>query len=127
MTNSFINFLIVGAGSCLGGMARYAISLLQAHSPAQSFPKATLATNLAGCLIIGLVYGIIQRGAPLNDGLKLFLTIGFCGGFTTYSTFINENFRLLSEGQIIPFLTYTIASLVGGFILLWVGYRLGRI
>lgn len=60
----------------------------------KGFPVGTLAVNLAGCLLIGILYGLFDRGTAASPELRLFLAVGLCGGFTTFSTFINENFLI---------------------------------
>lgn len=119
--------LLVGAGSCLGGMARYILSkIVQCVSPGV-FPWATFCVNVFGCFILGLIYGLLTKGFQLSEGMKLFLTVGFCGGFTTFSTFINENFQLLEQGLSFQFLLYAASSLLAGFLLLYAGYQIARI
>ena len=124
--STLANILIAGAGSCLGGMARYGITKLCTKPEAGTFPWGTLLVNLAGCLIIGILCGAIERGATLSAEMRLFLTVGVCGGFTTFSTFMNENYGLLASGHTALFFLYTAASLIGGLALVWCGYILTR-
>ena len=77
---------MVGSGSFLGGAARYVVSLLMKNL-GKSFPWATLAANLLGCLLIGCLWGLFSRGANEGSSWALFLTVGFCGGFTTFPPF----------------------------------------
>ena len=124
--NTLTNILIVGAGSCLGGMLRYLVSrALQGvcHTP---FPWGTFAVNVAGCFIIGLIFGFIDKGCQISDSLKLFLTVGFCGGFTTFSTFMNENYLLFSGSNHIALLLYALGSMVAGFLAIYGAYYLAR-
>ena len=128
MTISLTNILLVGAGSCLGGIARYIVSKIIASGASTSFPWGTLTVNVIGCLILGLTCGLIERGENVSAGIRLFLTVGFCGGFTTFSTFVNENFIIGSQnGMPVQALIYSIVSLAGGFLMLYAGYRLGRL
>ena len=83
MTGIIRNILIVGTGSFLGGAARYAISLLMKNL-SKGFPMATLAANLAGCLLIGILWGCFCRNSNDGSSWALFMTVGFCGGFTTF-------------------------------------------
>ena len=100
--------LFVGAGSFLGGVARYLLSrLIQSHV-ASGFPWGTMTVNVAGCLLIGLLYGCMERAGWMNPELRLFLTVGFCGGFTTFSTFIHENYILLGGGHFLPSIPFLV-------------------
>ncbi|MDE6416074.1 MAG: fluoride efflux transporter CrcB [Duncaniella sp.] len=127
MNISFSNILWVAAGSGFGGMTRYIISRIMQTLFPGSFPWGTFIVNVLGCFILGLIYGFIEKGFHLTDGLKLFLTIGFCGGFTTFSTFINENFQLLEQELTAQFLLYSISSFVSGLLLIYAGYQIARI
>ncbi|MFR1233274.1 MAG: fluoride efflux transporter FluC [Evtepia gabavorous] len=82
----FCNCLAVGAGGALGAVCRYGMSLLPVLQRG-AFPLPTLLTNLLGAILIGLVVGAGQRWANLSPTLLLFLRVGVCGGFTTFSTF----------------------------------------
>lgn len=121
------NILIVGAGSCVGGIARYAVSRVIASSAHSAFPWGTLAVNVAGCFIIGLVYGYIDRGGYMSDWLRLFLTVGFCGGFTTFSTFMHENFLLFGSPDYMLLAAYAVVSILAGFGMLYLGFAAMRV
>lgn len=119
---------MVGAGSCFGGMARYIVGrMVQAVWPTAAFPWGTFLVNVAGCFIIGLVFGLIDRGCQLNDHLRLFITVGFCGGFTTFSTFMHENYLLFTGSQHLTVALYAIASVLTGFLMLYLAYYLTRL
>lgn len=119
--------LIVGAGSCLGGVSRYLVSrMMQTICPGE-FPWGTFVVNVVGCLIIGLVYGLIDRGCEMNEGVKLFLTVGFCGGFTTFSTFMHENYLLFSGSHLLTVGAYAALSVFVGFLMVYAGYLLTRL
>lgn len=129
---NFTNLMAVFIGSGLGGVLRYALSrLTQAHVHAASiFPWSTFAVNILGCFLIGLFYGIFDRHAPstfLSPELRLLLTVGFCGGFTTFSTFINENYLLFQSSNLHIVAAYVAASVIAGFIMLYAGYTVCRI
>ena len=80
--------------------------------------------NSLGCFIIGLLYGLFDRGNLMNTNLKLFLTVGFCGGFTTFSTFMGDNFQLIKAENFFYSSVYLGASIICGYLLLFLGYSL---
>ena len=114
------NILAVGAGSFIGGIARYLISLVM-KGISKGFPLATLAVNLLGCFIIGLLWGILSRNASESTSWGLFLTVGLCGGFTTFSTFSKEALTMLQTGQIWGFTSYIALSVLAGIALVALG------
>lgn len=116
----------IGAGSFLGGVARYGVARLLGMWPEISSFWGTFAANVVGCLLIGVIYGMMQRFNVMNDNLRLFMTVGFCGGFTTFSTFINENYSILSEGRYLQMALYAGGSLMAGLIAVHFGYLLTR-
>ena len=75
----------IGAGSFVGGVARYLLSHVVQTNVASGFPWGTMVVNILGCFFIGLLYGLFERGSIMNGDLRVFLTTGFCGGFTTFS------------------------------------------
>ena len=85
-----------------------------------------MTVNLVGCLLIGLFFGYVESRQWFSPQLRLFLTIGFFGSFTTFSTFAFENLELLREGNYLNFSIYTLVSVVGGILLVWGGYMLTR-
>lgn len=125
------NILAVFIGSGLGGVCRYLVGrAVQSHVTATVFPWGTFAVNVAGCFLIGLFYGIFNRFAPsalLSPHLRLLLTVGFCGGFTTFSTFINENYLLFHTSQWLTVLGYLLLSVAVGFAMLYAGYFVSRL
>lgn len=120
----FKDFLIVGLGSFLGGGLRYVISRLL--PVAAGFPLGTFAVNVVGCFLIGLLYGLKWDGGWMSPSTRLLLTAGFCGGFTTFSTFINECGVLVKDGNMLMPALYVLASLVVGFIALLLGNWLSQ-
>ena len=107
--------IFIGMGSCLGGIARYLLTRWVQGSTSSSFPYGTLAVNLLGCLAIGMLYGLFDRHGWMGPELRAFLVVGFCGGFTTFSTFALENFAMLRDGNWVP------AALVLGIGAVWLG------
>lgn len=113
--------LIIGLGGFLGTIARFGISKLNLYWQFLSIPIGTLAVNVLGSFLIGFFIGLSQKGGLVNTNLQLFLTVGICGGFTTFSTFSNENLQLLQNGQIFTALSYTVLSVVLGFGAVYLG------
>ena len=119
------NIIAVGAGSFIGGIARYLVSLAM-KCISKGFPWATVLVNLIGCLIIGLLWGFLSRNASESTSWGLFLTVGLCGGFTTFSTFSKEALTMLQSGQIWGFASYIALSILAGIALVALGYYIGR-
>ena len=118
------NILLVGAGSFFGGALRYIVSLLVKYTG--GFPWATFTVNLLGCLLIGVLWGIFSRCANASQQLVLFLSVGFCGGFTTFSTFSKESFQLIQSGNWLYFSLYVAGSILLGLLLVAVGYQIAK-
>ncbi len=116
--------LVIGLGSFCGGIFRFLLSRWVQGMVFFSFPLGTFVVNMTGCFLIGLFYGLFDRSNCWNPELRLFLTVGLCGGFTTFSTFINENFLLLREQQWFSFAMYTGLSVVVGLSVVYLGYWL---
>jgi fluoride exporter len=89
--------LIVGFGGGIGSIARFLSQKGAERLLDNSFPIGTFLVNVIGCFIIGVVYSLSERGNFLSPEIRLFLTVGLCGGFTTFSTFSYDNFNMLSE------------------------------
>ena len=119
------NILAVGAGSFIGGIARYLVSLAM-KGIGKGFPWATLAVNLLGCLMIGLLWGLLSRNATETTSWGLFLTVGLCGGFTTFSTFSKEALTMLQTGNTWGFASYIALSVIIGIALVALGYHIAR-
>lgn len=112
------NVLLVAIGGALGSVLRYLTSLFVAHYFSGKFPLATFIINFIGCFLIGVFLHFSLRA---DEKLKYLFVIGFCGGFTTFSTFANENLQLFQNGNYILALGYTLASVVLGILAVWLG------
>ncbi|MDD3566970.1 MAG: fluoride efflux transporter CrcB [Bacteroidales bacterium] len=102
--------LIVGTGGFIGTVGRFLLSRLIHTNTLTSFPLGTFTVNIIGCLLIGIIYGVSGRSNIISPDLRLFLTVGFCGGFTSFSTFSSENIFLLRDGNFMLFALYTSLS-----------------
>jgi CrcB protein len=119
--------LLVGTGGFLGSVSRFLASrLIQSNLPS-AFPFGTFFVNITGCLLIGLIYGFSDRSSLLTPGWKMFLAAGFCGGFTTFSTFANENLALLRDGNFFHFAIYTGLSVFLGITATFFGVLITKI
>ncbi|EGW48476.1 crcB protein [Prevotella sp. C561] len=117
--------LLVGVGSFVGGSLRMLISKYVQLAIAGSFPLGTMVVNVLGCFLIGIFSSLPNSNGGVSPAVRLLLTTGFCGGFTTFSTFMNENATLLKGGDGFMLSSlYIIASLAFGFIALLVGRHL---
>ena len=119
------DLLLVGLGSGLGGMCRYLVSQLLVTTQ-NGFPWGTFTVNIVGSLLIGLLWGLSSRLPSLSPALTLLFMVGFCGGFTTFSTFSREGLSLLQTQNYTLFLLYTLGSVVLGILAVMVGYIWGK-
>ena len=118
--------LIVFIGGGLGTVMRFLISKILPYS-GKGFPWSTFSANMIGCLIIGVITGYFLRNISENQSeWILFATIGFCGGFTTFSSFANENFLFLRDENYIIMLIYSILSVLSGILMIYLGIILER-
>lgn len=113
--------LIVGTGSFLGGASRFILSRYVQNHSYSSFPFGTFAVNILGCFLIGILMGLSQRNSLLNNEWRMFLTVGFCGGFTTFSTFAGDNISLLRDGNFLYFALYAGLSVFFGLVAAYLG------
>lgn len=118
------NLLLVLLGGGLGSIARYLLSYFFTKNNVSNFPWATFMANSLGCLLIGLLFGYIQKNNLQNETLKLLLITGFCGGFTTFSTFSLENIQFIQNQNYNLAIIYTLASISVGFLAVIIGFKL---
>ena len=120
--------VLVSIGSFFGGGMRYWVSKMVQSCSLVGFPFGTMAVNVLGCLIIGFLSGLNWNGIGLmSPSTKLLLTTGFCGGFTTFSTFMNEGSALMKEEQYVYMMLYLFGSLALGLIAVLIGHQLAKL
>jgi CrcB protein len=113
--------MIAGAGGFLGTVSRFLTSRYFQNLILSSFPFGTFIVNITGCLLIGIFFGLSEKGNLLSPEWRMFLTVGFCGGFTTFSTFAGENIALLKDGNFFYFALYTGLSVFLGLMATFLG------
>lgn len=111
-----VPFLAVGLGSMAGGISRYGLTLATQNLSAFSLPFGTLLSNIAGCLVIGLLAGFGAKTELMSSEMRLLLATGYCGGFTTMSSFIYELGQFMQDKEYFFASTYFLATLVGAAI-----------
>lgn len=109
------SLLLIFLGGGTGSVLRYLLSTSICRQGATSFPWGTFTVNIMGCILIGVFYALASR-IPIHPDIKLMLTIGLCGGFTTFSTFSNESLQLLKSGLYLSFFAYVVGSVVLGIL-----------
>jgi len=110
-------YLLVGVGSFVGGNARYIVGRVVGGMIDARFPLGTFLINVSGSFVLGVIGGLVaQRAVPHADAIRLALGVGFCGGFTTFSTFEFETHALFEDGIWLTALTNIFISLFSGLI-----------
>ncbi|MDR0427238.1 MAG: fluoride efflux transporter CrcB [Dysgonamonadaceae bacterium] len=117
--------LLVGLGGGIGSILRFLISRMSIKWSVGHFPVGTFFVNLLGCFLIGILIGLSFKN-NLNNNLRDFLIVGFCGGYTTFSTFSLENYLLFQEGNYGTLIVYILTSILLGFSAVWAGLLLTR-
>ncbi|MDR1877326.1 MAG: fluoride efflux transporter CrcB [Flavobacteriaceae bacterium] len=121
------HILLIGLGGALGSVLRYLTAVYTAKHYSGTFPLATFLINITGCVLIGLFIGLAERYQLINTDIRLFLITGFCGGYTTFSTFSSENLQLFQNGNPITLFSYIFSSVLIGIVGVWLGSLLSKI
>ena len=120
-----MTWVAVGVGGALGSMARHAVNVLHARWLVTRFPIGTVAVNLVGCFVIGLLTGLIaSERVTMRPYWREFVFVGVLGGFTTFSTFGLDTF-VLSRESLGAALANVAVQVIGGLLAVWAGYRWG--
>ena len=117
--------VLIFIGGGFGSVFRYLLGKYL-NNPETGIPFGTFAANILGSLFIGIILGLAAKNEALNQNQTLLLATGFCGGFTTFSTFAYENHVFLKNGDFVSFSFYTIASFVVAFLAVFFGMYLTR-
>ena len=117
------NILLVGVGGFFGSISRYGVGQLFSKFVNSGFPAGTFAVNIIGSFIIGIVLGAFEQN-NISDSWKLLIAVGFCGGFTTFSSFAYENFSLLDTKQFLVSTLYISLSIVVGLFAVFLGFKI---
>ena len=121
-----IDCIFVGLGGAIGAVGRYLIGLAPIKHES-GFPVSTLLINVTGAFIIGMIAAIAGKNSDLDPRLVLFLKVGICGGFTTFSTFMNEGAGLMKEENYLYMMLYLFGSLALGLVAVLAGHYLAKI
>lgn len=119
--------LLIGLGGGIGSIFRYLVSIWAVKRLVADFPFATFLVNITGCLLIGLLIGLSVRQNWLDEQMKLLLITGFCGGYTTFSTFSLENWGLFETGNYAHLIGNIAGSVLLGIGAVWLGLLLSKI
>lgn len=120
------SLLLVGMGGFAGSVARWGLSLLMEQNTFFQTPWITLLINLGGSFLLGFLLASLSQQGLYSAEWRLLLATGFCGSFTTFSTFSLENLQLIQQGNYGTALLYSGCSLLGGLAVAAAGFWLGR-
>lgn len=119
------SILVVALGGAIGSVARYLLSTwVMQRATDWRFPIGTFLVNLVGCLVIGVLAGLVLKNNLFTTETRLFLFTGIVGGFTTFSAFELETFTLLRNGEVLVAGGYILLSVALGLLALWLGFSL---
>jgi len=115
---------MIAIGGALGSISRYGCQKWIYQLYAHPFPFGTFVVNVAGSFLVGLFFALSEKGDLLSAEWRIFLTAGFCGGFTTFSAFSYETLILFKNGEFAYALLYVLASVIVGLLAVWLGFIL---
>ncbi len=119
---------LVGIGGFIGSVCRFLLSgVVHRLMPVSEFPLGTLAVNVTGCLLIGVVNGLAETRQIMGPEMRLFFMIGLLGGFTTFSTFGYETLALIRDAEVLRAMANVALHMFCGLTAVWLGDALGRV
>lgn len=116
--------LAVGSGGFAGSVLRFLVYKYFENPQSTGWPWGTMAVNVIGSLIAGILFGISEKTNLLPETLSLFLLVGFCGGFTTFSAFALDNLKLFQEGEFTQNFLYISSTILFGVLAIFIGHYL---
>jgi fluoride exporter len=119
--------LLVGSGGFIGSVMRYLVQYYMEKSLTSTFPWGTLIANVAGSFLIGIIFALAEKGSLLNAEWRIFLAVGVCGGFTTFSAFAYNNLTLIRENNFGPLLLNVGGNLFLGILAVYLGIVMIRL
>jgi CrcB protein len=124
---NFSVYLVIGLGGALGAIARYVLSSWIYQKYFYTFPWGTFVVNMLGCFVLGIVYVLGVENLVTSPNTRLFISVGFLGAFTTFSTLSLETLNLIKSGEIIVAVLNGLGSLLVGLIAVWLGMSLTQL
>ena len=120
------NLIYIALGGAFGSALRYFIQYSIHKNFPNAFPYGTFLVNILGCFLVGLLISLFAKEKQMSEHLELLLIAGFCGGFTTFSTFAFEGNMLLTQGRTGHAFLYIGISVLAGMAVAYLGFKLGK-
>jgi fluoride exporter len=122
-----VNILLIAIGGAVGSVCRYLVSSAVLRAFGTLFPAGTFVVNVLGCLVFGAIAGATQERFALSPEVRALLLAGVLGGFTTFSSYMNESFVLVREGQFLWAGLNLGGQVLAGFIAFWIAFSVGSL
>lgn len=122
----FKAMLIAGLGGFVGTCLRFLVGKLFHFAGCTAFPWGTFTVNLVGSFIIGILFGLAEKSNLISPSMNVLLITGFCGGFTTFSSFADDMYLMVEQRQWLWFVLYVGLSFLLGLALVWIGRSIVR-